>query len=246
MRTVRTRARLILATVLLLVGAAGAFAVAGAPAAGAWRQTAGASAIPAPAVDETVQAHPHNETAVLAGGCFWGVQGVFQHVNGVIEAQSGYTGGDASTAHYETVSTGTTGHAESVRIIYDPSQITFGELLRIYFAVVVDPTQLNGQGPDEGSQYRSAIFAQNPDQRRIAQAYIGQLNRAAVFSGPIVTTVSPPSTFYPAEAYHQNFLASNPDNEYIALYDEPKLDDLKRLFPDRYRETPVLVAVGGN
>lgn len=246
MRTVRTRTRLVLATVLLLVAAAGAVTVAGAPVVRAWRQTAGASAIPAPLNDENVAANSHNQTAVLAGGCFWGVQGVFQHVNGVAEAESGYAGGDASTAHYETVSTGTTGHAESVRITYDPRQITFGQLLRIYFSAATDPTQLNRQGPDEGSQYRSAIFAQNPDQQRIARTYIDQLDHAGVFPGPIVTTVSPPSPFYPAEAYHQNFLASNPDNQYIALYDRPKLDDLKRLFPDRYRETPVLVAVGDN
>jgi peptide-methionine (S)-S-oxide reductase len=244
MRASWPRARLMLAVVLVLAGSAGAFVVAGEPMVSGWRATAVTGAIPEPVVDEPLAAGPHHGTAVFAGGCFWGVQGVYQHVKGVDEAESGYTGGQASTANYETVSMGTTGHAESVRITYDPGQITFGELLRIYFTVVADPTQLNRQGPDEGTQYRSAIFAQNPEQQRIAQAYIDQLNGAAVFPAPIVTTVSPQSPFYPAEAYHQNFLDSNPDNEYIARYDRPKLDQLRQLLPNHYRDRPVLIAVG--
>jgi peptide-methionine (S)-S-oxide reductase len=195
--------------------------------------------VPAPAVDET--AGSGQETAVLAGGCFWGVQGVFQHVKGVTQAVSGYAGGAKDTADYETVSTGTTGHAESVRITYDPTQVTFGQLLRIYFSVVQDPTQLDRQGPDEGTQYRSAIFAQNADQQRIANAYLAQLSKAAVFPAPIVTKVEPDTGFFPAEQYHQDFLNSNPSNSYIAINDMPKLDALKQLFGDEYRAQPVLV-----
>ncbi|MET0475656.1 MAG: peptide-methionine (S)-S-oxide reductase MsrA [Mycobacterium sp.] len=197
--------------------------------------------VPAPGVDEPKPAPGTQETAVLAGGCFWGVQGVFQHVKGVTQAVSGYEGGDKSTADYETVSTGTTGHAESVRITYDPTQVTFGQLLQIYFSVVQDPTQLNRQGPDEGTQYRSAIFAQNPTQERVAGAYIAQLSKAAVFPGPIVTKVEPNTGFFTAEQYHQDYLNSNPTASYIAINDMPKVDDLKRLFPAAYREKPVLV-----
>lgn len=246
MHTARRAIRPLLAATLVLVGLAGALQATGTLPFGTWRATAITGVVPGPAVDEPRAAGTQHRTAVLAGGCFWGVQGVFQHVNGVVEAESGYAGGAASTADYETVSTGTTGHAESVRITYDPGQITFGELLRIYFTVVADPTELNRQGPDEGSQYRSVIFAQNPDQRRIALAYIDQLNAAGIFAGPIVTAVAPPSPFYPAETYHQNFLASNPDNPYIVRFDRPKLDDLGRLFPDRYRAQPVLVPVADN
>ncbi len=197
------------------------------------------TAVPAPEVDEPAVAG--SETAVLAGGCFWGVQGVFQHVKGVTEAESGYAGGDRGTADYETVSSGTTGHAESVQITYDPSQVTFGQLLRIYFSVVQDPTLLNRQGPDVGTQYRSAIFAQDATQTRIAEAYVAQLNRAAVFPSPIVTTVSPKADFFPAEQYHQDFLNSNPTYPYIEINDMPKVNDLKRLFPESYRDQPVLV-----
>jgi peptide-methionine (S)-S-oxide reductase len=203
-------------------------------------------AVPAPDVDEPLPAPAPTETAVLAGGCFWGVQGVFQHVRGVTQAESGYAGGDSQTANYETVSTGTTGHAESVRITYDPEQVTFGSLLRVYFSVVQDPTLLNRQGPDEGTQYRSAIFAQDDTQRRVAQAYIDQLNRAGVFSAPIVTAVSPKAQFFPAERYHQDFLNSNPTYPYIAINDIPKVNDLKRLFPDLYRDQPVLMLAGGH
>lgn len=246
MHTARRAIRPILAAALVLVGLAGALQATGTLPFSTWRAAAVTTAVPGPAVDEPRAPGAQDRTAVLAGGCFWGVQGVFQHVTGVREAESGYAGGAASTADYETVSTGGTGHAESVRITYDPGQITFGELLRIYFTVVADPTQLNRQGPDEGSQYRSVIFAQNPDQRRIALAYIDQLNRGGVFAAPIVTTVAPPSPFYPAETYHQNFLAANPDDAYIARFDQPKLDALARLFPDRYRAQPILVPVADN
>ncbi len=203
--------------------------------------TASSFVVPAPQVDEPAAASGAQETAVLAGGCFWGVQGVFQHVKGITKAESGYAGGQQAAADYETVSTGTTGHAESVRITYDPTQVTFGQLLRIYFSVVQDPTQLNRQGPDEGTQYRSAIFAQDATQQRVAEGYIAQLSQAAVFPGPIVTKVEPKTGFFPAEQYHQDFLNSNPSYPYIAMNDMPKLDDLERLFPDEYRAQPVLV-----
>ncbi|MET0698841.1 MAG: peptide-methionine (S)-S-oxide reductase MsrA [Mycobacterium sp.] len=203
------------------------------------------SAVPAPAVDEPVPAGASTETVVLAGGCFWGVQGVFEHVKGVTRAESGYAGGQRDTANYETVSTGDTGHAESVQITYDPKQVTYGQLLQIYFSVVQDPTQLNRQGPDEGSQYRSAIFAQNDTQKRVAAAYIAQLTKAAVFPAPIVTTVSPKAEFFPAEQHHQDFLNSNPTYPYIEINDMPKVDGLKKLFPQLYRDQPVLVLADG-
>jgi peptide-methionine (S)-S-oxide reductase len=193
------------------------------------------SAIPAPAVDEPATGRPKAETAVLAGGCFWGVQGVYQHVKGVNSAESGYAGGDAATANYEAVTSETTGHAETVRISYDPSQVTYGQLLQIFFAVVQDPTELNRQGPDVGPSYRSVIFAQDQTQRSIANAYIAQLNQAGAFPAPIVTTVSSAAPFYPAEAYHQNFFDLNPNNPYIVANDLPKLDALRSTFPDLYR-----------
>ena len=193
------------------------------------------SAIPAPAVDEPAAGRPNAETAVLAGGCFWGVQGVYQHVKGVTAAESGYAGGSAATANYEAVTTETTGHAESVRITYDPTQVTYGQLLQIFFAVVHDPTELNRQGPDVGPSYRSVIFAQNDTQRKIADAYIAQLNQAGAFPGPIVTSVSSAAPFFPAEAYHQNFFDLNPNNPYIVQNDLPKLDALRSTFPDLYR-----------
>jgi peptide-methionine (S)-S-oxide reductase len=200
-----------------------------------------ARVVPAPVFDET--AHQNgSETAILAGGCFWGVQGVFQHVAGVSSAVSGYTGGDAATAHYRVVGTGRTGHAESVRITFDPSKVTYGHLLQIYFSVAHDPTQLNRQGPDSGTQYRSTIFPTTPEQAKIATAYIDQLNRAHVFPKPIVTTVETGKTFYPAEGYHQNFLALNPTYPYIVINDLPKVANLKSLFPQDYRPEPVLVA----
>ncbi len=196
--------------------------------------------VPPPALDEPA-GPAASEVAVLAGGCFWGVQGVFQHVAGVIGAVSGYTGGAAGTAEYETVSTGTTGHAESVRITFDPKRISYGRILQIYFSVAHDPTELNRQGPDDGTQYRSAIFPMNADQARIAAAYIAQLGQAHVFGDPIVTRIEPDKTFYPAEAYHQDFLTRNPTYPYIVVNDLPKIAALKRLFPGQYRDDPVLV-----
>ena len=242
MRAMTTRVRLTLATGLGLVGVAGAVFI-GLPQ--VMQATSGASdsMVPAPAVDEPTPASAASETAVLAGGCFWGVQGVFQHVKGVTEAESGYAGGGKDTVDYDTVSTGSTGHAESVRITYDPSQVTFGQLLRIYFSVVTDPTQLNRQGPDEGTQYRSAIFAQDATQQRVADAYLAQLNAAKAFPAPIVTKVEPNTGFFPAEGYHQNYLNSNPTYPYIAINDMPKVNGLKQLFPALYRDQPVLVPV---
>lgn len=192
------------------------------------------SAVPAPLVDARRAPAPGQQTAVLSGGCFWGVQAVFQHVKGVISATSGYSGGSAKTAEYEIVSTGETGHAESVEIVYDPSQITYGELLRVFFSVAHDPTQLDRQGPDQGTQYRSAIFYANDDQKRIAEAYIAQLNQAKVFARPIVTQVVALEAFYPAEAHHQNYAALHPYEPYIVFNDAPKVEHLKQQFPELY------------
>jgi peptide-methionine (S)-S-oxide reductase len=190
--------------------------------------------VPPPQVDAAPGAAAP-QTAVVAGGCFWGVDAVFKHVKGVTKVVSGYAGGEAKTAEYETVGTGRTGHAESVQITYDPSQITYGQLLRIFFSVAHDPTELNRQGPDEGTQYRSAIFPANDDQKRVAEAYIAQLNQAKVFKHSVVTQVTSGKTFYPAESYHQNYLALHPDNPYIVYNDLPKLGELKKQFPDLYR-----------
>src|SRR5579871_3102648 len=190
--------------------------------------------LPKPAVDAPLAATQGNQTAVLAGGCFWGVQAVFQHVKGVLSATSGYSGGVSGTAHYEVVSTGETGHAESVRITFDPSRITYGELLRVFFSVVHDPTQLNRQGPDEGTQYRSAIFYSSDEQKRIAEAYIAQLDQAKVFPSPIVTKVVALQAFYPAEAYHQNYATLHPNQPYIMFNDAPKVEHLRQEFPDLY------------
>jgi peptide-methionine (S)-S-oxide reductase len=198
-------------------------------------------ALPAPLDDE--QSNATSEVAVFAGGCFWGVQGVFQHVKGVTNALSGYSGGEKSTAEYETVSTGTTGHAESVRITYDPRQISYGRLLQIYFAAAHDPTELNRQGPDSGTQYRSEIFVGNAEQARIAESYIAQLDKAGAFGAPIVTKIDALKGFYAAEDYHQDFLTLNPNYPYIAINDLPKVEALKRLFPDSYRSDPVLVSM---
>ena len=211
------------------------------PAALAGIGSASSVVVPAPKVDEPTTAPGVTETAVLAGGCFWGVQGVFQHVKGVTMAESGYAGGQQETADYETVSTGTTGHAEAVRISYDPAQISFGRLLQIYFSVVQDPTQLDRQGPDEGTQYRSAIFAQDATQQRVADAYVAQLSAAKVFPAPIVTTVEPNTGFFPAEQYHQDYLNSHPTSPYIAANDMPKVAALEQLFSGDYRAQPVLV-----
>ena len=235
MRTMTSRWGWILASGLgLVVLAAAVFTVVD-PAMQPRSGAATSVVIPAPSVDEPPSATAAPETAVLAGGCFWGVQGVFAHVKGVTHAESGYAGGDAATAQYETVSTGSTGHAESVRITYDPSQVTYGQLLQIYFSVAQDPTQLNRQGPDVGTQYRSAIFAQDATQQRVAQSYIAQLTQAGVFPGPIVTSVVPPKAeFFPAEGYHQDFFNLNPSNSYIVANDVPKVDGLKQLFPALY------------
>jgi peptide-methionine (S)-S-oxide reductase len=195
--------------------------------------------IPPPALDE--KAAGGTETAVFAGGCFWGVQGVFQHVKGVTKAVSGYTGGDKDTAVYEMVGTSRTGHAESVEVTYEPSKITYGQLLQVYFSVAHNPTQLNYQGPDSGTQYRSTIFAENDAQKQIAASYIAQLDKAKVFSKPIVTTLETGKTFYPAEDYHQDFLTLNPTYPYIVYNDLPKIANLKSLFPKLYSEKPVLV-----
>ena len=192
-----------------------------------------------PAVDSPKAAGPV-QTAVLAGGCFWGVQGVYEHVRGVQKVIAGYAGGERSTAQYETVSSGGTGHAESVKITFDPAQISYGQILQIAFSVVHDPTQLNRQGPDVGTQYRSAIFYTDDNQKRIADAYIAQLGSAHSFSAPIVTRVDPLKGFYPAEDYHQDYLVHNPDQPYIALNDLPKLENFKHTFPELYRGQPVL------
>jgi peptide-methionine (S)-S-oxide reductase len=190
---------------------------------------------PAPAVDEPLVAAKNKQTAVLAGGCFWGIQAVFEHVKGVSKVTSGYAGGLVKDPSYESVSMGVTGHAETVSITYDSSQVTFGQLLMIYFSVAHDPTQWNRQGPDTGSQYRSAIFFTNEEQRRIAEAYIAQLEAAKVYSRKIVTAVEPFKAFYPAEDYHQDYLNNNPTNPYIVYNDLPKLENLKKVFPALYR-----------
>jgi peptide-methionine (S)-S-oxide reductase len=197
--------------------------------------------VPAPTVDRPKHPGPL-ETAVLSGGCFWGVQGVYEHVRGVSRVLSGYAGGDQSTASYEQVSTGKTGHAESVQITYDPARVSYGELLQIFFSVVHDPTQVNRQGPDAGTQYRSAIVYDSDSQKDIATAYIAELNKAGVFKKPIVTRVDPLKGFYAAEGYHQDYLVRNPSSSYIAYNDLPKIENLKRLFPGYYSERPILAA----
>src|ERR1700730_6874916 len=190
--------------------------------------------VPAPMQDASRATAAGQQTAVLSGGCFWGGQAVFQHVKGVMIATSGYAGGSAKTAQYEVVSTGETGHAESVQIVYDPSQITYGGLLRIFFSVAHDPTQLNRQGPDTGTQYRSSIFYSNDEQKRIAEAYIAQLDKAKIFSRPIVTKVVPLEGVYPAEAYHENYATLHPNQPYILFNDAPKVEHLRKEFPDLY------------
>jgi peptide-methionine (S)-S-oxide reductase len=198
--------------------------------------SAGRGQIPPFAGESQAPAVRGRQTAVFAGGCFWGVDAVFKHVKGVSSVVSGYSGGNGATAQYETVSTGTTGHAESVKITFDPSQVSYSELLRVFFSVATDPTQLNRQGPDTGTQYRSVIFYANEDQKQTALAYIDQLNKAKVFSTPIVTQVAPLKAFYPAEEYHQNFLARNPHHPYIVFNDLPKLRELQKQFPDLYKK----------
>jgi peptide-methionine (S)-S-oxide reductase len=193
-----------------------------------------ASPIPPPNADATLATQPGKETAVFAGGCFWGVQSVFQRVKGVISTAAGYSGGSAATATYDQVTTETTGHAESVEVVFDPSRITYGQLLRIYFSVAHDPTTLNRQGPDVGTSYRSAIFYKSEEQKRVATAYIAQLDAARVFHGRIVTEVTPLKAFYRAEDYHQDYAYYNPDNPYIQVCDRPKIDALKAQFPELF------------
>jgi len=240
------RTRVFLPAALVLCAAAALQTACAEPAVSiADRPVSGdASGIPAPALDNP-KTQGALETAVLAGGCFWGMQGVFEHVKGVRQVISGFSGGKKDTAHYETVSTGTTGHAESVQITFDPKEVSYGELLRVFFSVAHDPTELNRQGPDVGTQYRSAIFPVNAEQAKIAKTYIAQLNQAHIFSAAIVTKIEPGRIFYPAEDYHQDFLTLHPRYPYIVYNDLPKIEDLKTLFPDLYRADPVLVAAQG-
>jgi peptide-methionine (S)-S-oxide reductase len=190
--------------------------------------------IPDPAQDTPLAKTSGSATVVVAGGCFWGIQAVFEHVKGVTSATAGYAGGSAATAHYEIVSSGATGHAESVRITYDPSKVSFGQLLKVFFSVAHNPTELNRQGPDTGTQYRSAIFYSNDEQKRIAQAYIEQLDRAKIFSPRIVTQLSALQAFYPAEGYHQDYAEHHPNDPYIAINDLPKVEHLKQMLPELY------------
>ena len=201
--------------------------------------------LPAPAMDTPATTQAGSDTAVFAGGCFWGVQAVFQHTRGVLNAVSGYAGGDKASASYSLIGTGRTGHAESVQISYDPKQISYGKLLQIYFSVAHDPTTLNYQGPDHGTQYRSAIFYQNASQKQVAERYMAQLDAAKVFPGKIVTQLTPLTAFYPAEAYHQDYATLNPNQPYIARFDRPKIANLKVLMPELYRDKPVLVSQAG-
>jgi peptide-methionine (S)-S-oxide reductase len=198
------------------------------------QSAAGPVPLPRPAVDEPASAANGRETAVFAGGCFWGIQAVFEHVTGVKDTAAGYAGGTMKNPGYEDVETGTTGYAESVQVVYDPSQVTYGQLLQVFFSVALDPTELNRQGPDTGTQYRSVIFFETPDQQRIAQAYVNQLTQARAFSNPIVTQIVPETTFYRAEEYHQDFATRNPDNPYIVINDLPKIANLKKEFPELY------------
>jgi peptide-methionine (S)-S-oxide reductase len=211
-------------------------ALLGLSAAISCRASSAAVKLPNPAADEPLSKTHSAQTVVLAGGCFWGIQAVFEHVKGVSSATAGYSGGPADAAHYEIVSSGTTGHAESVRIVYDPAQVSFGQILKVFFSVAHDPTELNRQGPDEGTQYRSVIFYSTGEQRRIAQAYIDQLNRARVFAEPIVTQLTALQAFYPAEPYHQDYAEHHPNEPYIAINDLPKLEHLKQMLPELYVE----------
>jgi peptide-methionine (S)-S-oxide reductase len=219
-------------TVALVSALVSAFALTGCGIAGAADRTFD---LPDPTVDVPLAKARATETLVVAGGCFWGVDAVFKHVKGVVSATSGYAGGDKSTANYETVSSGRTGHAEAVSVVYDPSQVTPGQLLKVFFSVAHDPTQLNRQGPDHGTQYRSAIFYKGDEQKRIVDAYLDQLQKAKIYSGPIVTQVTPLTAFYAAEDYHQNYLKLHPMQPYIVINDQPKIDALKAKFPTLYR-----------
>ena len=198
-------------------------------------------AIPSPALDTPAAEANGAQVAVLAGGCFWGLQGMFEHVRGVTKVVAGYSGGEASTAHYEMVGTETTGHAESVEITFDPKQVSYGQLLQLFFSVAHDPTQLDRQGPDRGPSYRSEIFFGSPAQERIARAYVAQLTKANVFKSPIVTRIEPLKAFYAAEDYHQDYLIHNPNQPYIVYNDLPKIEALKRVYPQLYRDKPVMI-----
>lgn len=234
---------------LLLIG--GVLAVSAWVFTGAGMRSAAAESavrLPAPAFDVPADPQATRATAVFAGGCFWGIQTVFQHTRGVLDAVSGYAGGAKATAHYEMVSTGSTGHAESVQVTYDPRQVSYGQLLQVFFSVAHDPTTLNRQGPDSGTQYRSDIFYENASQRQMAQHYIAQLDAARVFARKIVTqltALAPPLAFYPAEGYHQDYATLHPDSPYIATFDLPKVANLKTMLPQLYRAEPVLVSQAG-
>ena len=204
-----------------------------------------ARAVPPPALDAPPAAGHATRTAVFAGGCFWGMQWVFEHVRGVTDVTAGYSGGDRATAHYERVGEGDTGHAESIEVKFDPSQVSYGQLLRVYFSVATDPTELNRQGPDTGTQYRGVIFYADPQQEKIARAYVAQLGTAHAFDAPIVTQVAPFKAFYPAEDYHQDYARLNPDAPYIAINDAPKVVHLQQLLPQLYRAQPVVHPAGG-
>lgn len=225
---IRTAARTVIVVMVLTLGAVGLWNPA--------RAAENGAVLPNPIVDAPLASTSGRQTAVVAGGCFWGVQAVFQHVKGVQRVTSGYSGGSSSTAEYEVVSTGSTGHAESVEITFDPARVSYGQLLKVFFSVAHDPTQLNRQGPDTGTQYRSVIFYANDEQKRIAEAYVAQLERAKSFPRPIVTQVVPLKGFYAAESYHQDYAALHPDNPYIAINDAPKVEHLRQQFPDLYQK----------
>jgi len=234
-----TRSRILAALAMVTVLAAGIVGLRIAPS-----SAESARVVAPPALDEPAGQAP-TEVAVLAGGCFWGVQGVFQHVDGVTSAVSGYAGGAKETAEYDKVGSGRTGHAESVRITYDPRKVSYGRLLQIYFSVAHDPTELNRQGPDVGTQYRSTIFPASEAQAKVAKAYIDQLDQAKVFGAKIVTTIEPGRPFYPAEGYHQDYLVLHPNQPYIVFNDLPKVENLKKLFADSWRDQPALVSKTG-
>jgi peptide-methionine (S)-S-oxide reductase len=223
-----------LAAAMLLVGLAACQPVASARA---------VSRLPAPIVDASTPSGGHDQVAVFAGGCFWGVEAVFEHVKGVRKVTAGYSGGSAASAHYGMVGTGRTGHAESVKVEFDPSQVSYGTLLQVFFSIALNPTELNRQGPDYGTQYRSVIFHANAEQKKIADSYIAQLTRAKSFAAPIVTQIVPLQAFYPAEGYHQHYYDLHPDNPYIVYNDRPKVEHLQRLFPKLYRPEQQFVEV---
>lgn len=202
-----------------------------------------ATALPAPKVDAPIAARSGDQVAVFAGGCFWGIEAVFEHIKGVRHAIAGYSGGNADTAHYDEVSDGNTGHAESVKVLFDPKQVSYGTLLQVFFSVALDPTELNRQGPDSGTQYRSVIFYGSDEQKQIATDYIAQLTTAKSFPAPIVTQVVPLKAFYPAEAYHQHYFSQHPDNPYIVINDAPKVAHLQQLFPALYQPDQQVVDV---